>query len=93
LNTIVIAVGTKNEGLIDIQEVLKIAIVNNAASYILAHNHPTGDLRPSKADKKLFKRLKKCSRHTGIPICDSVIVHKNEVYGMKNKCKYQGIKP
>ena len=92
LHTGVISTGTKTSGMFDIQQVLKMVIMHDAHHFIFAHNHPTGNLKPSKADKRTFKRVKKAGHTIGCELSDSVIVCGNRLYGMKYKYEYDGDK-
>lgn len=50
------------------------AIVHNAAAIILAHNHPSGDQRPSREDIAMTERARAAAEIMGIPILDHLIV-------------------
>ena len=54
--------------------IFNIALENHAASVILAHNHPSGNLIPSKADLELTEKLKSAGRFLDIPVLDHLIV-------------------
>jgi len=69
-----IAKGTLQDVEVHPREVFKSAIVANAAGIILAHNHPSGDTTPSRADEAITERLLEASRVLGVPIRDHVIV-------------------
>ena len=60
--------------LVDIRLVLKQALELNAVSIILAHNHPSGTLKPSEADKKLTQKLKKAAESLDIKVLDHLII-------------------
>ncbi len=70
----VISVGTLNESLVHPREVFENAIKNNAASIILAHNHPSGDTEPSQADIEITKKLIHAGKILDIKIIDHIIV-------------------
>lgn len=70
----IISVGTLNESLVHPREVFENAIKNNAASIIIAHNHPSGDLEPSEADTEITKKLIHAGKILDIKILDHVIV-------------------
>ena len=57
-----------------IDKVFKPAIITNAASIILAHNHPSGDPKPSQEDLTITKRLKEAGELLGIPVLDHIII-------------------
>jgi len=50
------------------------SILRNASSIILAHNHPSGNLKPSSADIDLTKKLKEAGKLLDIPVLDHLIV-------------------
>ena len=56
------------------REIFKAAILNNSASIIMAHNHPSGQISPSQADIDLTERVIKAGKLLGIPVHDHVIV-------------------
>ena len=72
INTV--SVGTLTESLVHPREVFKGAMLANAASIIVAHNHPTGDHFPSEADLSVTQKLKEAGRIVGIPLADHVII-------------------
>ncbi len=59
---------------VDPRLLFKIAIRENAVSLILCHNHPSGRLEPSQADKDLTQKLKNASKFLDINILDHIIV-------------------
>lgn len=69
-----VSVGTANESLVHPREVFKTAILQNAVSVILAHNHPSGDTEPSDEDKQATKRIAEAGRVLGIEVLDHIIV-------------------
>lgn len=60
--------------LVDVRLVLKQALEVGATGLILAHNHPSGTLRPSEADKQITKKLKNASESLDIKVLDHLIV-------------------
>jgi DNA repair protein RadC len=56
------------------REVFKAAVINSAAAIVMAHNHPSGDPSPSRADLELTKRLYQAGEILGIIVLDHVIV-------------------
>ncbi|MFH6768066.1 DNA repair protein RadC [Gaetbulibacter aquiaggeris] len=60
--------------LVDVRLVLKNALEVGATGIILAHNHPSGNLQPSEADKQLTHKLKLASESLDIKVLDHVIV-------------------
>ncbi|WP_100610652.1 RadC family protein [Confluentibacter lentus] len=60
--------------LVDVRLVLKSALEVGATGLILAHNHPSGTLKPSEADKQLTNKLKTASESLDIKVLDHLIV-------------------
>jgi DNA repair protein RadC len=66
--------GSVNESLAHPREVFKPAIVLSAYSFIMVHNHPSGDSSPSEADMRLTRRILEASRILQIKLVDHVII-------------------
>ena len=71
--------------LADIRIILGIALKSFSSAIILAHNHPSGSLEVSHADKKLTKELKKASNVMNIKLVDHLIITKNEYKSIINE--------
>jgi len=69
-----VSIGTVNGAMVHPREVFKSLIVGNATNFIVAHNHPSGDVSPSQDDINVTERLKKASELLGISMLDSLIV-------------------
>ena len=69
-----VSLGTLNATMVHPREVFYHAIVHNAASIILAHNHPSGDSTPSDEDMAITQRLVHAGALLGIDVVDHVIV-------------------
>jgi DNA repair protein RadC len=59
---------------IDVRLVLKSALEKYATSLIFCHNHPSGNLEPSEADKRITRQLKQAAAVMEIPVIDHLIV-------------------
>lgn len=70
-------VGGLNVSLVLPREVFKSAILNNSASIIVSHQHPSGDTTPSREDIDVTKRLVECGKLLGIEVLDHIIVNHN----------------
>ena len=70
----VISIGTVDAHLIHPREVWKPAIDYGAVAVILVHNHPSGNIKPSKADIEITEQLAAVGRILGIELIDHVIV-------------------
>jgi DNA repair protein RadC len=64
------------------REVVKAALAANAAAVIFAHNHPSGDVEPSRADIALTKTLKDALALVEIRVVDHVIVGQGQVFSL-----------
>ena len=68
------------------REVFKSAILNNSASIIVSHQHPSQDTSPSREDLEVTKRLVQCGKIVGIEVLDHVIVNREAgYYSMKRR--------
>ena len=67
-------VGSLNASIVHPRDVMKWAILNNAASIIVAHQHPSDDPTPSREDLEVTKRLAEAGKIMGIDVLDHVIV-------------------
>ena len=79
----VVSVGSLNASLVHPRELFKAAILNNAASVILAHNHPSGDTTPSREDIELTRRMVQAGEIMGIEVLDHIIVGPEGFLSMK----------
>lgn len=70
----VISIGTLTSSLVHPREVFAEAITDRAASIIVAHNHPSGNLEPSQADREVTKRLQESGHLLGIQLIEHIIV-------------------
>ena len=69
-----ISIGILNSSLVHPREVFKMAIMVNADSVIVAHNHPSGNLEPSREDIAVTKQLKDAGKILDIELRDHLIV-------------------
>ncbi len=67
-------VGTLNHVPTHPREVMKAALLANACSIIIVHNHPSGDLTPSKADHAVTRILRRAGEILGIECLDHIII-------------------
>ncbi|MEO1022092.1 MAG: DNA repair protein RadC [Bacteroidota bacterium] len=69
-----ISKGGRTATIVEPATVMKQAIMNDACSVILIHNHPSGGTKPSEADKLITQRLVDCGKLLGIPVDDHIII-------------------
>lgn len=74
LSVNVASVGSLNSSIVHPREVFKIAVLSNAASIIVFHNHPSGDTSPSSEDVNITERLKEAGKIIGIELVDHIII-------------------
>jgi DNA repair protein RadC len=74
IETPTVSIGTLGASLVHPREVFKPAIRASAASVILAHNHPSGKVEPSREDREVTRRLGEAAGILGIEMLDHVIV-------------------
>ena len=80
INSKTIFIGTLNESVVHPREIFKSAILENSASIILIHNHPSGDLNPSREDIRTTKELIGAGEILGIPVLDHIIIGNNSFF-------------
>ncbi|KAF5090570.1 hypothetical protein DSECCO2_16360 [anaerobic digester metagenome] len=74
LSISVVSMGILNSSLIHPREIFKTAILTNAASIMLFHNHPSGDPEPSNEDLSITQRIKEAGVLMGIELLDHIII-------------------
>lgn len=74
INCHIVSMGALDSSVCHPREILKVAILANAAKVILIHNHPSGSLNPSKSDVMLTDRMAQVCENMGIPLVDHIIV-------------------
>ena len=70
----IVTVGLVNQSQIHPRETFRCAILHNAVSIMIAHNHPSGNLEPSESDLAATRRLCESGKTLGIPLLDHLIV-------------------
>lgn len=79
------SIGTVSEATVHPREIFKVAILANASSIIIGHNHPAGSLLESKADIEATKRIAEAGKVLGINLLDSIIVTDTGYISLKEK--------
>lgn len=85
LKTIRISDGGITGTVVDQRKVFKLALDHNATALILGHNHPSGQLTPSDADKVLTKKMKEAGAVLDIPVLDHIIVGDGNYYSFADE--------
>ncbi|WP_242694742.1 JAB domain-containing protein [Pseudogracilibacillus auburnensis] len=73
-------VSSLNASLVHPREVFKSAILNNTASVIVAHQHPSGDITPSMEDINVTKRFAEAGKLLGIEVLDHLVVNNDNSF-------------
>ena len=80
-----ISVGGINKTVVDHRILFKKAIESNAASIILCHNHPSGEVEPSDADLNLTARIEDSGSILGIKVIDHIIIAGNQYFSFEEE--------
>ncbi len=78
IDSAVVAEGTLASNTVHPRELIKLALAKHAASLVIAHNHPSGNLTPSEEDKRLTRHLFVALAFTGIRLLDHLLVGDGE---------------
>jgi len=71
--------------LVDVRLVLKNALEVGAVGLVLAHNHPSGTLKPSEADKQITHKLKTAAQSLDIKVLDHLIITEREFFSFADE--------
>ena len=66
--------GNVNSSIVGIREMFQKALLANAVSIIVMHNHPSGDCSPSREDIEVTKRMVEAGKILGIEVLDHIII-------------------
>lgn len=75
--------GSVNHTTVHPRVVIQKVLAHNAANVILVHNHPSGDVNPSEADKAMTQRLESLLSEIDTQVIDHIIVHSDEFFSFK----------
>ncbi len=74
INYHVVSIGGIAESLVPVQNVFKSGILSNAGNIMMLHNHPSGEVMPSREDEVVTKRITEAGKLMNIPVLDHIIV-------------------
>lgn len=74
INFNIVSIGGISQAYVPIQSVFKSALLTNAASVIMLHNHPSGSVIPSQADLSITDKLVKAGQLLDVPVMDHIII-------------------
>lgn len=77
--------GGTSSTIVDNKLVFSVALKCQASGIILAHNHPSGNLRPSEADKQVTRKVKKGGEYLDITLLDHVILTKDGYFSFADE--------
>ena len=80
-----ISKGTVNSAVISPRELFVEALLKNAVSIVLLHNHPSGDPTPSKADVLITRRIQEAGRLIGVELLDHIVIGDNCYVSLREK--------
>lgn len=89
----IVAVGGLDSCCVDIRNIFKHALLNNAALIICFHNHPSGYPEPSQEDEQITRRIKESGELLGIRLLDHVIIGDGQFYSFQEYGKLEGERP
>lgn len=87
-----ISVGSKNMAFVDKALILRKALLDNAVSIAVAHNHPSGDPKESECDIRLTQKLSEACEIIGVGLLDHIIIGGPSFVSIRKKDQYLGIK-
>ena len=85
LGIVPISVGGTAGTIADPKVIFVSALKCNAASVILCHNHPSGNLKPSQADIELTKKLKSAGQFLDLPVLEHIILTKDAYFSFADE--------
>lgn len=77
--------GNVNSSIFSVREIFQKALLANAVSIILMHNHPSGDCKPSNEDIKVTERAVKAGEIVGVDVLDHIIIGNDSYCSLKEK--------
>ena len=72
--------GTESACLVSVKQLLAVGLKSNASSFIIAHNHPSSNLKPSNQDIELTKKIKAASDVCELKLLDHLIIRSEDGY-------------
>jgi len=80
-------IGLVNQTIIHAREIFKHVFLDNAVGLIIAHNHPSKELKPSADDIDITKHISEVSKIMGIHFLDHLIINKKTFYSFRQNGK------
>ncbi len=80
LGVYTVSKGGLHATVVDLKLLFAVVLKSASSCIILAHNHPSGNLKPSEADRQLYLKAKKVADYLDVSILDNLIITKTEYY-------------
>jgi DNA repair protein RadC len=80
-----ISEGGTSGTVVDVKKVMKWALEKTASTLILCHNHPSGNLRPSKSDEAVTGKMKQAAQFMEMQMLDHIIIGQGEYYSFADE--------
>ena len=77
--------GSTKGTIVDLKLLFAIALKSCATAIIIAHNHPSGTLKPSRSDIELTSKIKKCGELLDVKLLDHLIITKDDYFSLSDK--------
>ena len=85
LSTEILFEGTLTQAVIFPREIVKYALLKNAAAIICGHNHPSGEVKPSADDQAITRKIKQACQLVDIQLLDHLIIAGGEFFSFADK--------
>ena len=85
IDKLMVSQGGLTGTIIDVRVILRMALEHSACSIILCHNHPSGNLMPSEADKDITKKISEAGKQMDIPVLDHLIIGNDSYFSFADK--------
>ena len=87
-NISILGIGSNCEVLIDSKDIIRTALLSCSEKVILVHNHPSGNLNPSRGDIEFTNKIYEYSKIFGIELLDHIIIGNNNYISLKEQKKF-----
>jgi DNA repair protein RadC len=77
--------GTVDEAAVHPREIVKEALLQNASSLVLVHNHPSGKVEPSREDYEITQKIKAACQTVSIRVLDHIIIGENQYFSFSER--------
>jgi len=78
-----IAKGDINSLAIKPADIFRLIFMTSGSRFIIAHNHPSGDVKPSEEDLTFYKKIVKLSKDMGLDFLDNIIYSDRDIYSFR----------